>query len=85
MMSLVRSLALVLSNNKMIYEFGPDHTILLGLGGGHVMGVPNPLLVLAVIAVVMSYAYRWSAGASMSSRLAATRTRRPLPEFRSAQ
>lgn len=60
MMSFVRSLALVLSNNKMIYEFGPDHEILLGLGGGHVMGAPNPVLVLAGIAIIMSYVYRWS-------------------------
>lgn len=60
MMSFARSMALVLSNNKMIYQFGPDHQVLLGLGGGQVMGVPNPVLVLAVIAVIMAYAFRWS-------------------------
>lgn len=60
MMSFARSLALVLSNNKMIYEFGPDHELLLGLGGGQVMGVPNPVFVLAAIALVMAYAFRWS-------------------------
>lgn len=60
MMSFARSLALVLSNNKMIYEFGPDHEVLLGLGGGQVMGVPNPVFALATIALVMAYAFRWS-------------------------
>ncbi|PZQ95826.1 MAG: sugar ABC transporter permease [Cereibacter sphaeroides] len=60
MMSFARSMGLVLSNNKMIYEFGPDHALLLGLGGGKVAGIPNPVLVLAVIAVVIAVAYRWS-------------------------
>jgi ribose transport system permease protein len=44
----------------MIYEFGPDQAVLLGLGGGQTLGVPNPLLVLAVIAAVMAVVYRWS-------------------------
>jgi ribose transport system permease protein len=60
MMSFARSMALVLSDNKMIYEFGPDHDILLGLGGGRVFGIPNPVLVLAVIAVLMALVYRWT-------------------------
>jgi ribose transport system permease protein len=60
MLSFARSMALVLSNNKMIYEFGPDHALLLGLGGGRSFGLPNPLIVLAVLAVVVSFAYRWS-------------------------
>lgn len=60
MLSFARSMALVLSNNKMIYEFGPDHELLLALGGGRSFGLPNPVIALAVIALVMSFAYRWS-------------------------
>ncbi|MDT1062258.1 ABC transporter permease [Paracoccus sp. CPCC 101403] len=60
MMSFARSMGLVLSNNRMIYEFGPDHALLLGLGGGRVAGIPNPVIVLAAIAVVIAIAYRWT-------------------------
>jgi ribose transport system permease protein len=60
MLSFARSMALVLSDNKMIYEFGPDHGLLLGLGGGNVLGVPNPLLVMAVLAAAMAFVYRWT-------------------------
>jgi ribose transport system permease protein len=34
MLSIARSLAMVLSNNRMVYEFGPDQAQLLALGGG---------------------------------------------------
>jgi ribose transport system permease protein len=60
MLSFARSMALVLSNNRMIYEFGPDHDVLLALGGGQVFGIPNPLIVLVILAVVTSFAYKWT-------------------------
>lgn len=60
MLSFARSMALVLSNNKMIYQFGPDHDILLQLGGGNLLGVPNPLIVMFCLAAVMAYLYHWS-------------------------
>lgn len=60
MLSLARSLALVLSNNRMIYEFGPDHGFLLALGGGNVLGIPNPLIVMVVLALTMSFVFRWT-------------------------
>jgi ribose transport system permease protein len=60
MLSFARSMALVLSDNKMIYEFGPDHKLLLGVGGGNVFGIPNPLLVLMVLGLVMAFVYRWT-------------------------
>jgi ribose transport system permease protein len=59
-LAFVRSLAMVLSNNRMIYEFGPDQATLLALGGGSTFGIPNPVLVLAVLAVVTSFAFRWT-------------------------
>ncbi len=60
MLSVARSLAMVLSNNKMIYEFGPDHALLLGLGGGSTLGLPNPLIVLAVLAAITGFLFRWT-------------------------
>ena len=34
MMSLARSLAMVMSNNTMVFQFGPDHEQFIALGGG---------------------------------------------------
>lgn len=55
-----RSLAMVLSNNKMIYQFGPDQDLLLALGGGSLLGIANPVIVLAVLALLLGFALRWS-------------------------
>ena len=60
MLSVARSLAMVLSNNKMMYEFGPDHALLLALGGGSTLGLPNPLIVLAAVALFTGFAFRWT-------------------------
>jgi ribose transport system permease protein len=60
MLSVARSVAMVLSQNKMVYEFGPDQAKLLWLGGGSTLGVPNPLLVLIAIALVTGFLFRWS-------------------------
>ena len=43
MLSIARSLAMVLSDNRMVYQFGPDQPRLLALGGGFV-DLPLPLL-----------------------------------------
>ncbi len=60
MLSVARSLAMVLSNNKMIYEFGPDHATLLGLGGGSTFGLPNPLIILAALALLTGFLFKWT-------------------------
>jgi ribose transport system permease protein len=60
MLSAARSLAMVLSNNKMIYQFGPDHDLLLWIGGGSTHGLPHPLYALVALAVVMSFVFRWT-------------------------
>lgn len=60
MLSAARSLAMVLSNNKMIYEFGPDHDLLLWLGGGSTFGLPHPLYALAILTLVMTLVFRWT-------------------------
>ncbi len=60
MLSIARSLALVISNNKMIHDFGPDEGLLLSLGGGRTLGIANPVWLL--IAAVFSGAawFRYS-------------------------
>lgn len=59
-LSVVRSLAMVLSDNKMIYEFGPDTAMLLALGGGSTLGLPNPLIVMAILAAVTGFLFKWT-------------------------
>jgi ribose transport system permease protein len=59
-LSIVRSLAMVLSANKMIYEFGPDQALLLWLGGGSTWAMPNPVIALVVLAMILGFALRWS-------------------------
>jgi ribose transport system permease protein len=46
MLSIARSMALVVSNNKMFWQFGPDHDLLIALGGGQTFGIANPVLIL---------------------------------------
>jgi ribose transport system permease protein len=46
MLSVARSLAIVLSENKMIYDFGPDAEIVYAIGGGATFGVANPVWAL---------------------------------------
>lgn len=69
MLSIARSLAMVLSDNRMVYEFGPDQAQLLTIGGGFVsvslpfvdaIKVPNPVLFLVVMTVIVSLALRWT-------------------------
>jgi ribose transport system permease protein len=59
-LSVARSLAMVLSDNKMVYEFGPDHDVLLALGGGSTLGIPHPVYILVVLALATGYAFRWT-------------------------
>jgi ribose transport system permease protein len=69
MMSLARSLAMVLSGNQMVYQFGSDHSKLVTLGGKSLefpfpfagwIQVPNPALVLIIMALGFGFAFRWS-------------------------
>lgn len=64
MMSIARSVGMVASNNALIYEFGPDQPILFAIGGGSVivggLPVPNPLIVMIVLALITGFALRWT-------------------------
>ncbi len=69
MLSFARSIAIVLSENKMIYEFGPGGPIFKAIGGGQNLGlnpafeavfgapppiqIANPVLGLIILAVIL--------------------------------
>ena len=61
-LSIGRSLAVVLSQNKMIYDFGPDADTIFAIGGGQMLGIANPVWVLLGLTVVFSamlHVTRW--------------------------
>ncbi len=69
MLSIARSLAMVLSDNRMVYQFGPDQPKLLALGGGFVnlslplldpIRVPSPVLFLLALLLIAGFAFRWT-------------------------
>jgi ribose transport system permease protein len=55
MLSIARSLALIVSNNKMFYQFGPDEEMFLELGGGQTFGIANPVLILIVLTAIFGF------------------------------
>jgi len=54
MLSIARSLAIVLSQNKMIYEFGPDAEIVFAIGGGAILGIANPVWMMLILTAVFA-------------------------------
>ncbi len=55
MLSIARSMALVVSNNKMFYQFGPDEEAFLELGGGQTFGIANPVLILIGLTIIFAF------------------------------
>jgi len=60
MLSIGRSLALAISNNKFFYQFGHDQKLLIELGGGKTLGVANPVIFLVVLTLIMGFALRYT-------------------------
>ncbi|MBB3309588.1 ribose transport system permease protein [Rhizobium sp. BK196] len=61
MLSIARSLAMVASNNTVVFQFGPDHDKLLALGGGAwLFGIANPVLYMIVLALLTGFVLRWT-------------------------
>ena len=60
MFGIARSLAQVLSENHMIYEFGPDEKLFFALGGGTIHGFANPFILLVVLVVVFMIVFRYT-------------------------
>ncbi|HTN62183.1 MAG TPA: ABC transporter permease [Devosia sp.] len=61
MLSIARSLAMVASNNTVVFEFGPDQARLLDLGGGAwLFGIANPVLYMIALALLVGFILRWT-------------------------
>ncbi|TGP23068.1 MULTISPECIES: ABC transporter permease [unclassified Mesorhizobium] len=61
MLSVARSLAMVASNNTVVFQFGPDHEKLLSLGGGAwLFGIANPVLYMIILALITGFILRWT-------------------------
>jgi len=61
MLSIARSLAMVASNNTVVFQFGPDHDKLLFLGGGaFLFGIANPVLYMIALALLTGFVLRWT-------------------------
>jgi ribose transport system permease protein len=61
MLSVARSLAMVASNNTVVFQFGPDHDKLLFLGGGSFfLGIANPVLYMIALTLITGFVLRWT-------------------------
>jgi ribose transport system permease protein len=70
MLSIARSLAIVLSQNRVIYQLGPGGDVFKAIGGGQI-GIPwfggqtlflsNLFVMLLVLAVIVSFTLKWTA------------------------
>jgi ribose transport system permease protein len=60
MLSIGRSLALAISNNKFFYQFGHDQKLLIELGGGKTFGLANPVIFLVGLTLITGFALRYT-------------------------
>ena len=60
MLAAARSFAVVLSENKMIYEFGPDGDIFTAIGGGGIAGVSHMVWLLLAMTLVFGFVFRFT-------------------------
>jgi ribose transport system permease protein len=60
MLSIGRSLALAISNNKFFYQFGHDQKLLIEIGGGRTLGIANPVLILVALTLFMGFVLRYT-------------------------
>ena len=58
MLAAARSLCLVVSNNRMVHDFGPDEALFFELGGGESLGVAHPVWLLALLALAFGFVLR---------------------------
>ena len=60
MFAVARSLAQVLSQNRMIYQFGPDERVFEQVGGGSILGIANTFIVLLALTIIFMIAFRYT-------------------------
>jgi ribose transport system permease protein len=59
-LSIARSVAVVMSQNKMIYDFGPHANQFFAIFGGQTVGIANSVWVLLVMAIAFALVLRLS-------------------------
>ncbi len=52
-LAIARSLALVITRGRPISSFGPQQDAFLWIGGGSVLGVPNPVIFFVIVAAIL--------------------------------
>jgi len=60
MFSIARSVAMLASNNTVVFQFGPDQSKLLTFGGGSTFGIANPVLYTIALALLTGFLLRWT-------------------------
>ena len=55
MLSIARSMALIVSSGEVVYSFGQAEQAILAIGGGRTFGVPNVLYAMIVSAIVLHF------------------------------
>ena len=61
MLSAARSVAVVMSGNRMIYEFGEGGPTFKAIGAGSMLGIANPVWVLVFLVLVFAVVQRMTA------------------------
>jgi ribose transport system permease protein len=59
-LAMARSLATVLSQNKIIYDFGPDGDFFDNIGGGDMLGLSNMIWLLLVMTAIFGFVFRFT-------------------------
>jgi ribose transport system permease protein len=57
-LGIARSLALVVTQGRPISDFGPDQEAYFAIGGGQVLGIPNPVIFFVVLALAVGFLLR---------------------------
>jgi ribose transport system permease protein len=60
MLSIARSLAIVLSQNRMIYEFGPYGDAFNAIGGGELLGLAHPVWMLLFLTLLFAFVFNFT-------------------------
>jgi len=60
MLSVARSVAMIVSSNQTLFQFGPDHDKLLAVGGGATFGIANPVLYTVALAIIVGFVLRFT-------------------------
>lgn len=60
-LSIARSLALVLTGGQPLSDFGPSQGSFYVIGGGQILGIPNPVVIFVVLAVLVGFFLRRTA------------------------